>query len=230
MLNIIRAVGLKAPNDKNDVTFIQRRLIEIKKLKKPAPTGSVDDATLEAIWDFQDHFMLTPDGVISPNGRSVRFLNSWSEKTIGHGVNLSVGRLREAWNLVNPLLPKYSYCSSGFRSADEQRRLLQGRFKTFKNEIVAKYGSQKYDDAAKDLLKNEKDVHAMVNGIGQTIAMPGKSKHQSGKAIDLGGSSVHSEIKIQQIEIVKLVARANPDQLSGFVIPERNGCVHFELR
>jgi hypothetical protein len=157
VLSIIRAVGLKAPSDKNDVTFIQRRLIEIKKLKKPAPTGSMDDATLEAIWDFQDHFMLTPDGVISPNGPSVRFLNSWSEKTIGHGVNLSVGKLREAWNLVNPLLPSHSYCSSGFRSADEQRRLLQGRFKTFKNEIVAKYGAQKYDASAQDLLKNEKD-------------------------------------------------------------------------
>ncbi len=229
MLNIAHAVGLKAFNDKKDVTLVQQRLIDIGKLNKTAPTGSMDDPTVEAICDFQDHFMFKPDGVVSPGGPSIHFLLSWTVKSVGAGVNLNFGKLREAWNLVNPLLPAHSYCSSGFRSVEDQRRLLQTRFKEYKNDIVAKYGTQKYDDATKDLLKNEKDVHSMVNGVGQLIAMPGMSKHQTGKAIDVGGSTVHPEIKSKQIEILKLVARANPDQLTGRVIPERNGCVHFEL-
>lgn len=97
----------------------------------------------------------------------------------------------------------------------------------FRGQIVAKYGQPAFDAAAKDLEKNEDDVLAMVRGVGQLIAKPGSSPHQRGKAIDIGGPA---SIDAQQVAVVKLVARANPGLLSGKVLRERNGCVHFELR
>jgi hypothetical protein len=65
-----------------------------------------------------------------------------------------------------------------------------------------------------------------VHGVGQQIAAPGKSMHQRGKAIDVGGPDA---IDQAQVDIIKLVARAHPDLFSGKVLKERNGCVHFEI-
>jgi hypothetical protein len=66
-----------------------------------------------------------------------------------------------------------------------------------------------------------------VRGVGQAIAKPGTSAHQKGKAIDIGGPS---NIDNEQVRIVRIVAKANPHILSGFVLKERNGCVHFEIK
>ena len=75
-----------------------------------------------------------------------------------------------------------------------------------------------------DLLANEAKVLTMVRGVGQYIAAPGKSAHQLGKAIDVGGPSDN-----KQVEIIRLVWRAHPRLFSGRVLKEKNGCVHFEI-
>ena len=67
----------------------------------------------------------------------------------------------------------------------------------------------------------------MVRATGQKIAMPGRSKHQFKKAIDVGG--VGEVLNRRQVAVIRMVAAANPDLLSGKVLKERNGCVHFEL-
>ena len=128
---------------------------------------------------------------------------------------------------MDPLLPEGSYCSSGYRSAEDQRRILHNFFlNTFKIQIIGKYGQQAYGSARSNLAANESKILEMVHGVGQAIAAPGSSMHQKGKAIDIGGPST---IDNKQVEVVQLVAKAHPDLLSGKVLKERNGCVHFEI-
>jgi LAS superfamily LD-carboxypeptidase LdcB len=129
---------------------------------------------------------------------------------------------------VSPLLPEGSYCSSGYRSAAEQRAILHKFYRDkFSAEIIAKYSRETYDEVAKDLEANEERVLDMVRGVGQAIAAPGASMHQKSKAVDIGGPP---NIDDKQVQVVKLVAHAHPDVFSGFVLKERNGCVHFEIR
>jgi hypothetical protein len=222
---ISQAVGLNAPNRAADVNLVAARLLEIGKLAGHDGSGKVDDALLQAIAAMQRHFMPTPDSKIDSGGSTLQYLNQWSAKPIAPGVQLP-GRLLEAWNWVSPLLPAGSYCSSGFRSAEEQRQILQKFFSvTFRADIVAKYGQQAWNETAANLLANEEKVLEMVRGVGQQIAAPGASMHQQGKAVDIGGPD-----DVGQVKAVEMVARAQADLLSGKVLKERNGCVHFEIR
>lgn len=222
---IQQAVGLNAPNRPDDVRAVARRLVEIGKLAAASDSGAMDAALLKAIADAQRHFMAQPDQVIGANGTTLGFLNQWTTKPVSPGVELP-GRLREAWDWVNPLLPAGSYCSSGFRSAEEQRQILHKFFNvTYRAAIVAKYGQAEVNRVAADLLAHEARVVEMVCGIGQLIAAPGKSQHQQGKAIDIGGPDDAGQVKV-----VELVARAHPLLFTGKVLKERNGCVHFEIR
>lgn len=227
-LTISKPVGKGCPNSPNDVKAVVQALVQIGKIApKYLSNGIFDDVVEKGINDTQRHWMLRPDGIISVGGRTQKFLQSWKIKPISPGVQLP-GRLMMAWDWVNPILPDGSYCSSGFRSAEEQRRILQKFFKIdYKTQIIAKYSQKTYDEVSKDLLANEQKVLDMVRGVGQAIAPPGKSAHQLGKAIDIGGPAA---IDQRQVEIVTLVARAHPDLLSGKILRERNGCVHFEIR
>jgi hypothetical protein len=226
MFTLQQAVGKGCPNRVEDVKAIHKRLMEIGKIPCYVSEGVMDEKIMKGIIDVQKHFMRHPDGIISVNRTTHKFLGGWSIKKISPNVQLP-GKLKTAWDLVNPLLPSGSYCTSGFRSAEHQRRILHRFYKTkYKTLIVKKYGQQAYDDALSDLLENEDDVLKMVRGVGQAIAKPGRSAHQRGKAIDVGGPST---IDNQQVKVIKMVARANPELLSGKVIKERNGCVHFEI-
>ncbi|MGD8911668.1 MAG: D-alanyl-D-alanine carboxypeptidase family protein [Candidatus Thiodiazotropha sp.] len=226
MFTLLQAVGKGCPNRVVDVKNIHKRLMEIGKIPCYVSKGVMDDKIMQGIIDVQKHFMRHPDGVISVNRNTHKFLDSWLIKNVGPNVQLP-GKLKTAWDLVNPLLPSGSYCTSGYRSAEHQRRILHRFFKTkYKALIVKKYGQSTYDNVLADLLGNENDVLKMVRGVGQAIAKPGRSAHQRGKAIDVGGPST---IDNQQVRIIKMVAKANPALLSGKVIKERNGCVHFEI-
>ncbi|MET0065747.1 MAG: D-alanyl-D-alanine carboxypeptidase family protein [Candidatus Thiodiazotropha sp.] len=227
MMTLTQAVGKGCPNRPADVKSLHQRLMDIGMIPCYVSQGSMDDKILKGIIEVQTHFMRNPDGVISVNRTTHRFLNTWSIKKVSPGVQLP-GKLLTAWDLVNPLLPKGSYCTSGYRSAEHQRRILHRFYKTkYKSTIIAKYGKTKYDAALADMLAHEDEILSMVRGVGQAIAKPGRSAHQRGKAIDVGGPST---IDNQQVKVIKLVARAHPSLLSGKVIKERNGCVHFEIR
>jgi hypothetical protein len=227
VLAISNRVGPGCANRPADVKAVHARLLDIGKLPLSVSTGSFDDRVGNGIVSVQRHFMPQPDGIIDINGTTHRFLSHWKVKPVSPGVVLS-GRLKDAWDLVNPLLPAGSYCASAFRSADHQRRILHKYFQeSLKPQILAKYGKQKYDEVNADLLGREADVVAMVRGAGQAIAPPGKSQHQRGRAIDVGGPS---RIDDQQVKVIRMVAHANPTVLSGYVLKERNGCVHFEIR
>ncbi len=224
-LFLSRSVGKGCPNLAADVKAVHKQLMDIGKIAC-FPCSGVFDAKIQAgIEAVQSHFMQRPDGVMAVSGQTHTFLANWEEKQISPGVQLP-GQLRTAWNWVNPLLPKGSYCSSGFRSADDQRRILHKFYNTtFRAQIIAKYGQAQYDLIGKDLLQNEDKVLEMVRGVGQAIAKPGSSMHQKSKAIDIGGPNDD-----QQVKVVQLVARAHPELFSQKApLKERSGCVHFEI-
>jgi hypothetical protein len=226
-LNLQAAVGRNCPNKADDVKAVAAVLSQIGKLPLGYRcSGAIDDALMNGIAETQRHWMIGPDAVISVGGRTQTILQKWAVKPVSPGVQLP-NRLKEAWDWVNPLLPQGSYCSSGYRSADVQRKILQDFYRTtFKAQIVGKYTQKVYDEVAQDLTRNEARVLEMVRGVGQAIAAPGRSAHQLGKAVDLGGPPA---IDRQQVDVVKLVARAHPGLFSGKVLMERNGCVHFEI-
>lgn len=228
MLVLSAVVGKRpAPNHPKDVKALHKRLMEIGKIPCYRCDGTMDETLLKGIVSVQRHFMRNPDGVISPNRRTHKFLKAWKHNRIASGVLLP-GRLREAWDWVDPLLPKGSYCTSGYRSAAAQRRILHRFFRgKYRGQIIRKYGQAAYDQANSDLRANEDRILQMVRGVGQAIAKPGRSPHQRGKAIDVGGPS---SIDAKQVAVIKLVARAHPELFSGKVLKERNGCVHFEIR
>jgi hypothetical protein len=227
LLILSQAVGRNAPNRPADVMNLHRVLMTIGKIPCYRSTGQIDAEIVKGIEAVQRHFMLRPDGVVSPLGPTRSALERWSDKPVSPGVQL-VGRLREAWEWVSPLLPEGSYCSSGFRSAEDQRRILHKFFTdTYRKAIITKYSQSAYDLAASNLIANEAKVLEMVRGVGQAIAAPGKSMHQQGRAVDIGGPSTIDPL---QVEAVKAVARAHPELFTGTVLKERNGCVHFEIR
>ena len=221
-----QAVGKGCPNRSEDVLAVQKRLEEIGVIAGHPPASEMTDFLVEGILAVQRHFMSHPDGRIDVGGRTMNFLSRWQKKPISPGVQLP-GRLQEAWDLVDPLLPEGSYCSSGYRSADDQRRILHEFFeKSYRKQIIARYGEKRYDEVSANLLAHEKAVLEMVRGVGQAIAAPGASAHQQGRAIDVGGPSA---IDNEQVEIIRLVARVHSGLFSGKVLKERNGCVHFEI-
>ena len=226
MLFLRGRVGPGCVNYPDDVKSVHNRLMQIAKIPCYVCNGGMDDQIRKGILAVQRHFMLMPDGVIDVHGVTHKFLDAWSEKPVSPGV-VFIGRLREAWDLVNPLLPARSFCTSAFRTVEEQRRILRKFYKeTCKADIIAKYTQKKYDAVSADLLANESQVLEMVRGVGQAIAAPGKSPHQRGKAIDVGGPNF---IDAEQVRVIKLVARAHWNLLTGHVLRERNGCVHFEI-
>lgn len=218
-------VGKGQPNLPEDLKTVYDKLIEVGFMECGIPEGKSPEL-LAAIGRFQACYMTSPDFVISPGGQMAKFLGNWSIKPVKSGVQLP-GALKTAWDFVNPFLPPGSSCTSGYRSADEQRAILHRFYQTdFRSQIVLKYGQKEYDRVGQNLRQNESEVLAMVRGVGQQIAAPGSSKHQQGKAIDVGGPSA---IDNEQVRVIKMIARANPSMLTGVVLKERNGCVHFEI-
>jgi hypothetical protein len=207
--------------------------MDIGKIPCSQKNDLIIEDVLMGIFDVQSHFMLVPDLVISPNRRTNTFLSYWSKKPVSSKAYLTTPQLKKAWSLVDPLLPQGSRCTSAFRSPTHQRKILHYFFKNkYKQKIIAKNGQSKYDEIAKkiasspDSYSTDTAVLKVVRGTGQAIARPGRSAHQRGLAIDIGGPSAIDKI---QVSIVRMVAKANPSVLSGKVLRERNGCVHFEL-
>ena len=186
---------------------------------------ALDDVTLEWIVQFQSLFMRAPDGLVVPGGATAKFLAGWSVSAIEPGV-VWQGRLKEAWLRVSPLLPPQSRCTSAYRSADDQKRIIDRMFlTTYASELERELGARY---AAVTALTGDVRYASMVTelrAIGQAVAMPGRSPHQRGKAFDIGGPS-----DAEQVRVCRMVIAANATLFSGRVLRERNGCVHVEIR
>lgn len=226
VFRIDHAVGRSCPNEQADVAAVAIALMNIDKIPLTyRSNGCYDDTIDQGIASTQHHWMLTPSAVISPGGLTQNYIQNWSIKPINYGVKLP-GDLRTAWDMVNPLLPDGSYCVSGLRTIEDQRRILHEFFlRTYRNKLIQRIGRLEYDELSEDMLANEPRVLELVRGVGQRIATPGSSRHQLGKAVDIGGDH-----KLRRADVTRMVARANPQLFSGVVRLEANGIVHFEIR
>jgi hypothetical protein len=59
----------------------------------------------------------------------------------------------------------------------------------------------------------------------QLIAVPGRSAHQRGKAIDIGGQPDVAQGKA----LLWCHVNFRDERLVTKILPERNGCMHFEF-
>jgi len=226
MLRIGASVGKGASNAKSDVTAVQAALREAG-FYTGLSDGVYSAALEDAIIAFQAIFVAKPDGRIDVNGNSHKFLDRWQKKQV-KGAVLLPGNLLRGWTLLNPILPAGAYCTSGYRSTDDQRRILNGFYTgKYRAQIIKTYGEKDFDAVLAMAEGAEKDrkMTEMVRSTGQKIAVPGTSPHERGKAFDIGGPQ-----DAEQARTARMVAKANPDLFNGRVLVETNGCVHVEVK
>ena len=191
-------------------------------------TTTLDEALVEWIRQFQSLFMKFPDGIVQPGGVTAKFLSNWRVSPISTDVEWQ-GNLKTAWLMVSPLLPTGSYCSSGFRSPEKQKRIMDDYFlKEFARELKSKLG-KRYDEIV--AMTGDQRYVSMapeLKAIDQPVALPGRSLHGRGKAFDIGKGSNGEEFRNEQMKICRMVAGANSRLFSGRIIKERK-CVHVEI-
>ena len=152
--------------------------------------------------------------------------------------NAATGSLIETWKIIlgrwetiSPYLPDGSTMTSGYRTADDQREILQLWFNhTYKEEIIEKYSQKEWDkykamQGVDDAKADRAMVDMVIEATGQLIALPGNSPHQHGKAIDIGGPADAEQVKAllwchAEFAEMKIVTK---------ILPERNKCIHFEF-
>lgn len=239
--------GVGAANKPDDVKAVQTRLQYIRDqsflnripLRRPdypglgsrgevsrMPSGVCDEITIGWIKEFQSIFLKTPDGVISPGGTTNKFLSNWGIRPVNSGVQWQ-GQLETAWLLMSPLLPDGSRCTSAYRSAEDQKRIIDNMFTdTYGAELKRKLGARYDTILASTGDARYRSMVTELRAVGQDVAMPGSSPHQRGKAIDVGGPST---IDAEQVRIARMVGTANNALFSGKILKERNGCVHVEI-
>jgi D-alanyl-D-alanine carboxypeptidase/Putative peptidoglycan binding domain len=130
------------------------------------------------------------------------------------------------WSAVSPYLPAASHLTSGYRSYDDQVRVIEDFFiDDYKAAIIAAHGQAEWqalvgktDDAS---VSTKLD---WVRACGQDVARPGSSPHQSGHAIDVGGADDTGQIHA----LLRYHVDVDKSKVTK-VLHEKNGCVHFEF-
>jgi hypothetical protein len=146
-------------------------------------------------------------------------------------------KVMDVWNEVSPYLPEGTTMASGYRTKNEQREQLYGKYFSFKKKISDKFGEKewkKYCDLYKDTTvsesernKNDLSMHSQICEAvsAREVALPGTSKHEKGNAIDTQSSVLEERCKSllwYSIEFEELNHAKN-------ITAESNNCVHFEF-
>ncbi len=140
-------------------------------------------------------------------------------------------RIESVWNTVSPYLPAGSKMTSGFRSPADQRAILHNWYNSkYKAKIIAKYNQaewQKYKDmqGSNDAVADPKMCSMVKGATKQLIAVPGRSAHQRGKALDVGGQADVEQAKT----LLWCHVNFESDGVVTKILPERNGCMHIEF-
>ncbi|WP_257461467.1 LysM peptidoglycan-binding domain-containing protein [Archangium lipolyticum] len=121
--------------------------------------------------------------------------------------------IESAFLVLLPYLPKVTVMTSGYRSDDDQARLIQKY-----------YGRHKGNPLEKDV---EKQRQWLVKKKGLKIARVGSSPHRTGLAFDLSGGSID--------DINAAVQKCAREQGSKFpllntIIERKQNCLHVNLK
>jgi hypothetical protein len=145
-------------------------------------------------------------------------------------------KIVKVWKEVGPYLPKNSILSSGYRDPAAQREQLRKKYVAFKDDIISTYDNdtwvknvakmeEKLSDS--DLENFDVELHTQICKVksSREVALPGKSPHQKGRAIDVAGASDRLErIRALGFYLIKF-------ENTAFVsaINNETNCVHFEF-
>jgi hypothetical protein len=153
-------------------------------------------------------------------------------------------KIEDVWKEVSPYLPDGTIMYSGYRSKEDQRDELYGRFnegdekkyielikpegkmtsKEVYNDCIAKIKDRE-NQTDSELDKVDLRIHYAVKKISGEIALPGKSPHQSGKAIDTQISDTNRRLKALLWYWINF-----PDKKHVVrIFNEKNKCIHFEF-
>jgi len=141
-------------------------------------------------------------------------------------------KISKVWNALSPYLPADSYMTSGYRSPEGQRKILHNWYnKKYKTLIVKKYGEKtwkKYHDmqGVKDAVADPEMCKMVKGATSQLIAVPGRSAHQRGCAIDIGGKADSQQIAALLWYYAEFTSKNHVTK----ILPERNGCLHIEFK
>ncbi len=216
-------------------------------------TGKFDDVTLQAIATYQEKSGLPVDGQAGRGtlthmfGGDIRMradagsttpVSKDGLKNVWDSAVLTA-KIREAWLILQPEMPKGTQLTSGVRTWAKTAELVERYFLKSKDTLIAKgkltegeaarlVREKRYDDMSayirKNTYKNDKGEFKQM----YVVAEVGASRHCTGRAMDLSGSSLDA------IEsAVKRVASTNATfgKLFEKTINEKgNNCVHIDLK
>ncbi len=163
---------------------------------------------------------------------SIRNAKSGTDETIkGYWI-----KIENVWKEVGPYLPDGSELASGYRDSAAQRVQLHKKYISFEDDIVSTYDRDTWEkNVAKmneklpesELDKFDIELHTQICKVkgNREVALPGKSLHQHGRAIDVGGTSDRLErIRALGFYLIKF-------ENTAFVSAVNNetNCVHFEF-
>jgi hypothetical protein len=140
-------------------------------------------------------------------------------------------RLMAVWARVSPYLVGDAYMSSGYRSEADQVRVIENFYTKpqdqggYREALIANHGEADWstyvgltDDASVEIKRQR------VKALGQDVAAPGTSPHQSGRAIDIGGSQEAEQI----LALLRFAIEVDATLVSSLLY-EKNTCVHIEF-
>ena len=145
-------------------------------------------------------------------------------------------KIENVWKEVGPYLPIGSELSSGYRDSAAQRLQLHKKYRAFKDQIILKYNKEtwakndiKIDEKLSDSEQEKLDVelHTQIcEAVShKEVALPGKSLHQKGRAIDVGGNA--DRLKRIRTLGFYMVNFEKTEFVSA--INNETNCVHFEF-
>jgi hypothetical protein len=140
----------------------------------------------------------------------------------------------KVWDDVSPYLPVGSRMESGYRSTEAQRKQLYAKYYTFKNKIIEKFDADTWEKyytmqiskmTDEELKQSDIEMHRQICEAKSPheVALPGKSKHEFGKAADSQLADVSARIRALlwfSIEFNGTIRN---------ITREENDCGHFEF-
>jgi hypothetical protein len=226
------ASGNCDPETIKAIKFFQASINDVaSKIKKYQAIDFPDGLISKGGATEQKLFKENPSKYLSPTKKTSKPIAGDIKKKIDSStgdIKKLWDKIIETWDLVSPLLPADSNLTSGYRSASDQRSILQQWFNVkYKDSIIEEFSDSEwktYKDmqGKNDAVADPKMCQMIKEATGQLIAVPGRSAHEKGKAIDIGGSA-----DIEQIKSLLWVHVENG--IITKILPERNGCLHFEF-
>lgn len=221
---------------------------EIQMLCGCAQTGQLDPATIQSVAQYQKDAGISSDGQAGGGtltkmfGGDVRLIaksppiivdNEGHERLEGGKVVLTQ-KIADAWDILEPELPAGTRVTSGYRPWEHQAEIMRDYFEQKKPDLIA---NNVFTEASWQETMDKRNYKEMQNALGDqrfgmkkyAVAMPGRSKHQSGTAFDICDGVGLGELNTLVHDFAAKNARFGK-MFEKTILEWNNGCVHIEVK